>query len=168
MWLIPKSAFSRSVPEAACSMKDLSLDSSCLAFKAGFYVHLSGTPTLRQLSWRGWRIRAWSRFLFGPATLRDADGSGFVDWWIALWRDFPASRGAPPESAKAPTTSGGCGPESLASFRKLNLGFAGSKMSRDLFQPAQNRTSTLCGKLTCLSEFGRRSANKRWQTAPTA
>lgn len=124
-------------------MKDLSLDSSCLAFKAGFYVHLSGTATRRQLSWRGWRIRAWSRFLFGPETLRMQDGDDGLTAWIASLPASPASPGAQLESAKAKVTKDGCGPEFFESFRKRNRGFASLKTCRDLFLEEGSNPSLL-------------------------
>lgn len=124
-------------------MKDLSLDSSCLAFKAGFYVHLSGTPTRRQLSWRGWRIRAWSRFLFGPETLRMQDGDDGLTAWIASSPGSPASPGLQLESAKAKATKDGCGPEFFESFRKQNRGFASLKTCRDLFLEEGSNPSLL-------------------------
>lgn len=100
------------------------------------WVTSSGTPTLRRLSWQGWKNRPWSRLLFGQETLRMSDGSPGVERWISSQRGSPASRGRPPESSRAPTTSGGSGLPSWMSFARWNRGWYSLKTSGDLFQAA--------------------------------
>lgn len=66
-----------------------------------------------------------------------------MERWIALWRDFPASRGAPPESRPEKTTSAGYGLTSLAQFQKLNRHCAGSRTCPDLFLGVDSNPSLL-------------------------
>lgn len=67
MWLIPATSC-HSVRASECSTKDCASDSTGLASGREFWLTLSGTPTPRPYSWRGWKTRAWSARLFGAAT----------------------------------------------------------------------------------------------------
>jgi hypothetical protein len=65
------------------------LNSSCL--KRELSVTLSGTPTLRPISWPGWRTRPWMRLLSGITSRPSVAGAG-VGRWISSLRATRASR----------------------------------------------------------------------------
>ncbi len=114
MWLIPQSLASALASE--CSMKGYVPDSGISADKAAFWAMSSGTPTLRQSSWQGWKARRWSRHLFGPATFRTCDGSNLLAGWTSSARASRASRTAWPEVAKESMTTAGYGLQSQSAF----------------------------------------------------
>lgn len=76
---------------------------------------LSGTPTQRPLSWRGWKTRPWSQRLSGTIS-RPSMAQRGVDAWISSLRASRASRGATPDPDSEPTTNDGSGPQSRGSF----------------------------------------------------
>jgi len=114
VWLIPQSLASALASE--CSMKGYVPDSGISADKAAFWAMSSGTPTLRQSSWQGWKARRWSRHLFGPATFRTCDGSSLLAGWTSSARASRASRTAWPEVAKESMTTAGYGLQSQSAF----------------------------------------------------
>ena len=84
------------------------------------WVTLSGMPTLRPSSWRGWRTRGWRKLLSGTTSPPSTAARG-VESWISSLRDSRASLPARQESGSGLTTSGGSGPrssESSASARR--------------------------------------------------
>ena len=110
---------------------NLDFHSSCHCV---WQVPLSGTPSPRPCSWRGWKARPWSRRLFGAAT-----SPGWTPPPLSAStssrQGFPASRGAPPGAAGASPTSGGYGPPSPASSVTASPGSSFSKTS-PAFSPA--------------------------------
>src|SRR6185437_345762 len=108
MWLIPTSIFSRFAPARRCSMREF----AALYPRRGLFVTSSGTALPRLFCWRGWRMRRWSRHLFGADALKISPRGSGAEPWIALLLASRASPGAPPESNKATPTSGGYGPPS--------------------------------------------------------
>lgn len=144
MWLIPPSLLCPSARESECWTRDFCSGSNTTPEgPVLWWVTVSGKAMQRPSSWRGWRTRPWSRHLFSSETSRTRIGGCGVARWIALWRDSRANLGAPQGSAKELTTTAGCGPQSLASFQKLNRHCAGSKTCLDLFQAADLSSSCL-------------------------
>lgn len=91
MWLLPSSP---SVP----ATQDSSSQYTSPAPDHEWWLTLSGKPTQRPSSWRGWRTRPWSRLLFGAETSptwtpRCSEVSGWSP------PGSPASRGAQPVKA---------------------------------------------------------------------
>lgn len=80
------------------------------------YVTLSGKPTPRPVSWRGWKTRPWITRLFGttlpPSTLQRG-----VDSWISSLRETRASQTASPARDSEPTMTDGSPSISCASYR---------------------------------------------------
>ncbi len=114
MWLIPTSLASALASE--CSTKALPQDCEPSESGLALWVTSSGTPTLRQYSWRGWQARRWSRHLFGPGTLRRSDGNSLLAAWTSSARDSRANRTPWPEPEKEPTTAAGYGRLSQTAF----------------------------------------------------
>ena len=84
------------------------------------YVTLSGKPTPRPVSWRGWKTRPWITRLFGttlpPSTLQRG-----VDSWISSLRETRASQTASPARDSEPTMTDGSPSISCASSMKAGL-----------------------------------------------
>src|SRR5438132_285978 len=59
------------------------------------WLTLSGKPTQRPLSWRGWKTRPWIGHLFGTIS-RPSTATLGADSWISSLRDIPASHSVPP------------------------------------------------------------------------
>lgn len=118
MWLFIPNESCRSVPASAGSMKDCSLDSPISDSTAGLWLTLSGMPTQRPFSWRGWKNRVWSQRLLQTAsrTLTSGFADSLTSWLLA----FPASRGAAPDSKPESTTNDGCGPRSWTASGECN------------------------------------------------
>ena len=136
MWLVPSSAQSDSAPGSECLTRGCIPLSTISESNLGLWVTSSGTPSLRQASWHGWKNRAWSQRLFGPATLKMSDGNPGMAAWISSWRDSPASPGAPRASKKALTTPVGYGLPLQTPFAVRERGAWHSKTCADLFQEA--------------------------------
>lgn len=81
------------------------------------WVTLSGTPTQRPCSWRGWRTRPWIGFLSGT-TCRPSTAARGAARWISSLPGSPASRSAPPAGARVPRTNGGSGRTSPGSSKR--------------------------------------------------
>lgn len=105
MWLIPPSMSSAFAPGQRCSMKEF----ASLCPRRGLWVTSSGKASLREFSWRGWRMRRWSQHLFGADLLKISERGSGVEQWTASLRDSRASRGAPLESSTDSPTTDGCG-----------------------------------------------------------
>jgi hypothetical protein len=95
-------------------------------------VMLSGTPTPRPFSWRGWKKRPWISLLSGT-TLRPSEASRGVASWISSLRASRASRSASPESAADSLTSAGSGPTSPESFARWDHATSSWRTSRRWF-----------------------------------
>ena len=104
---------SRSVPELVASN---SVSGSHSATGTELCVMLSGKPTLRPLSWRGWKTRPWIRLLSGTISDPSTAQRG-VDAWTSSLRASRASRTATPENSAGTTTNERSGHTSSASSR---------------------------------------------------
>ena len=101
---------------------DSSLDSNSPSPDTALFVTLSGTPTQRPFSWRGWKTRPWVTRLSG-VTLSASTASRGVELWLAGL--FQADSRVPispwpveePDSMEQPPASG---PNMLESFAKWN------------------------------------------------
>ncbi len=98
------------------------------------FVTLSGTPTQRPLSWRGWMRRDWIGRLSGltcaPLTLCRG-----VDAWISSLPAFPVSHSAQPASGEGLTTNGTCGPMPDGSSLRWDRDSCSWRTSPTLFEP---------------------------------
>jgi hypothetical protein len=83
------------------------------------FVMLSGTPTRRPPSWRGWKTRPWIRLLSGMTCSPSTAARGVASW-ISSLRASRVSRGAAPGSGKGRMTTVGSGRLSSASFATWN------------------------------------------------
>ena len=94
-----------------------------------WWLTLSGKPTRRPSSWRGWKTRPWHRLLFGAETSQTwTPRCSAVSGWSP-----PAShvsRGAAQARAEGLTTSGGSGLTSLGSFATWDPDSSAWKTSR--------------------------------------
>lgn len=95
----------------------------------GLWVTSSGKPTLRPLSWPGWKTRRWLRRLYGtisdPSTA-DRGAAAFISSLPAI----PASRSASPESAEGVTIPGTSGRRSQGSSTRSDPNGSSSRTSR--------------------------------------
>lgn len=78
------------------------------------WLVLSGTPTRRPFSWRGWVRRDWIKRLSGMSLNRSTAQRG-VDEWISSLPVSPANRSARPVSVAELTMTVGSGPRSPGS-----------------------------------------------------
>lgn len=101
MWLIPDQLFFAYSQESGCCQKEFAY--ACPT--VGLRPFLNGKPTPRPSSWRGWKIRAWSRRLFGAATFAISTENNFVEWWICSALGRRVSRTVAPANAKATQTA---------------------------------------------------------------
>jgi hypothetical protein len=132
VWLVP----STSCPSARaseCSKPACPPDSNTSDTPRAWWVTVSGTPSLRPVSWRGWKTRAWSRLLFGAATSKTWTPNLCGGTLTSSRPASPASRGAPPVSSREPTTPAGSGRQSRESSETRNLVWSSSKTSPALF-----------------------------------
>lgn len=81
------------------------------------YVTLSGKPSARLLSWRGWKTRPWIRLLSGTIFSHSTAARG-VESWISSLRGSLVSPGQSPELSEEPTTNAGYGLILCGSFAK--------------------------------------------------
>jgi len=96
MWLhLPPSVSSPSSPASADSTSESRSPSPELAL----WLTLSGKPTQRPISWRGWKNRPWMRLLSGT-TLPPSTVARGVESWIASLAASPALTSLPPGSRK--------------------------------------------------------------------
>ena len=95
------------------------------------WVTLSGTPTQRAASWRGWKTRAWIQLLSGM-TLRPSTAGRGAARWISSLLDSPVKISAPPAAAKgsSPVTAAGSGMKLRVSFAKWDRGSCSWKTSQ--------------------------------------
>jgi len=77
-------------------------------------VTSNGKPTLRPVSWRGWRTRPWIRLLSGTISQPSTATLG-VERWISSLRDSRANHSASLANVKEQPTSVGSGPTSHGS-----------------------------------------------------
>lgn len=97
MWLfVPCPSVAESV--------DLTSDSSSPIPEYEPFVTLSGNPTRRPFSWRGWKNRSWISRLSGTIS-RPSEAKTFADEWISSWEEYPASPTVPRAKGSAKTTN---------------------------------------------------------------
>jgi hypothetical protein len=98
------------------------------------FVTLSGKPTPRPYSWRGWKTRPWMKLLYG-VTLQPSTVKASMDAWIQSHLDFPVptsqSQASKKELSKAHDQDSSLKPAEL--FAKYSQGIFLSKTSQDSF-----------------------------------
>ena len=99
MWHVPRSCLCFQVSE------DLSSAFHSQPEEREYWVTSSGTPTLRQCSWRGWKTRAWSRHLFGAVTSKKWTHAGCAVALTSSAEASPARTSPLPDEAKASAAS---------------------------------------------------------------
>ena len=131
-WLYVPGMDSRSAPAS----EDLSSDSrSPLETTTGAWVTSSGKPTLRPLSWRGWKTRPWIRRLSGTIS-KPSLANRSLEKWISSLPDSRASRGRSQASKKERKTNAGSGPALTESFAIYDRASCGWKTSLGFFGAA--------------------------------
>ena len=96
MWLhIPFGSF----PSSPAS-EDSTSESRSPSPELALWVTLSGNPTQRPLSWRGWKTRPWIRLLSGTTSPASMAARGVASW-IASLAASPARTSPPPAGRKA-------------------------------------------------------------------
>ena len=90
------------------------------------FVTLSGTPTQRPYSWRGWTTRPWIERLSGTISQPLTAQRGAAEW-ISSLPVSPAPTFLPLESDKAQPVSTGYGRTSRESFEKSHREWCCSK-----------------------------------------
>lgn len=109
MWLhIPQSRSSVSAPAVQCSISEWRSACERSGSNPEFYVTLSGKPTLRPYSWRGWESRPWITLLSTP-TLSPSQQSDLLESWLEEeWssREYHAL-GTPSQASDSSSTTNG-------------------------------------------------------------
>jgi hypothetical protein len=132
VWLYVPSGAWRSAPEPAGSSWKFGSPS---APATALWPTLSGTPSPRPFSWRGWRTRPWIKLLSGTTWPPSTADRGVADW-ISSLPASPARPSAPPAAGGASRTTGGSGPTSPGWFAKQRHGSCSSSRCRDCwYQP---------------------------------
>jgi len=131
MWLLPKqlqSPSSASPPESGGS------SSGCgsPACEHAWYVPLSGIPTPRPCSWRGWKTRPWIQHLFGAATYRTSMPDHLREWVSSLLAT-PALGSPRLASDWGSETPDGSGPRSQELSLSVGLHTSSSRTSAVIF-----------------------------------
>ncbi len=154
----------------------LNSESDWPSLPLGPFVSLSGTPTQRAFSWRGWKTRPWIRLLSGMTFSPSTAQSG-VGRWISSLPDSRASRGAAPGSGRGATTSGGSGRGSLGSFGTYPPGSSSLRTSPGLFPEEDSSPSSVTwprsgsmrsGRLFVRPRLGLRTSGSGCSSWPTA
>lgn len=121
MWITP----------ACCHSSQGSVASSLPADSCGplpaAWVTLSGTPTLRPSSWRGWKTRPWSERLFTSATFATWTEASCAAGLTSSPPDSRAPRCQQPANGLVRLTVDGSGPKSSVSSEKSSRGSSSSK-----------------------------------------
>ena len=103
---------------------------------------LSGTPTRRPFSWRGWAKRDWIKLLFGTISKPLMAQRG-VDEWISSLPVSPASRSRRPAASEGLTMNVGSGPTLPGSSATWNPDTCSWKTSQGLFVLDYPKFSTI-------------------------
>ena len=104
MWLIPPSISPVSSRASECSTKACEPPLNGSDTEPALRVCVSGIPTPRPFSWRGWQTRAWSRALFSAATCQTSTEAAGLEPWISSLRDRPVSHSVAPGGSGATAT----------------------------------------------------------------
>ncbi len=105
------------------------------------WVTLSGKPSQRPASWRGWKKRSWIQLLSGTTSRPSMADRGAAEW-ISSLGGTPASRSALLEDVAALMTRGTCGLISDASSERSSPPGASLRTSRDTYLWALKRSTT--------------------------
>lgn len=111
MWLLPPSESSKSTQGSRASRSA----SAWPEPTSRLWVLLSGKPTARPFSWRGWRSRPWIVLLSGAANFKTFRTANSAARSTSSRPASRASRGATQAARKGKRTSGGSGPTSETS-----------------------------------------------------
>lgn len=128
------------VPESLDLNSESSSQPNTSESNTAAWCTLSGKPSPRPLSWRGWRARPWVKLLSGM-TLRPSTASRGVELWILSLAATHANPSASPVASAAKTTPGTSGPRSSASSRKLNPNGVSLKMWETTFDLDSEKSS---------------------------
>lgn len=160
MWLyIPGT--SPSSPSAPVSA-DSNSESTSPVPEPELWVSLSGKPTQRPLSWRGWKSRPWIRLLFGT-TLSPSTVDRGLDEYLSSLPVFHASPSVSPASAKASPMIDGSGTTSSESFAKWHPDSSSWKTSQDCFSfVAELAESSVTWPKWGSTRSGAASERQRW------
>lgn len=183
MWLAPSSLQRAFAAESAGSTKACAPDSNGSASIIALRCCVSGKPTLRPSSWRGWKTRAWSRALFGAVISPTSTGDRFADWWTSQLRACRASPTAPLASNADSTTSAAMATEavqsrtSCESWPSVSPPWCSSKTSLPGFEAdgfdlsernyAEWVTSSLSRSLSLRSRLARATSGSGFSSWPT-
>jgi len=133
MWLhLPRSIASVCAPESADWISPCNWPLNSSAGSRELFVTLSGKPTPRPLSWRGWKTRPWMMRLSGM-TFAPSTASRGVAAWIASLPATPASLSVAPANDWLNSIRATFGPRWIASLARHNLGSSSSKMLAPTF-----------------------------------
>lgn len=126
MWLHVPHSTSVPVTEASSSPSDLT--------GIELFVTLSGTPTQRPLSWRGWKRRTWIKHLSGTIS-QPLTATRGVTAWISSLPVCPASRSQSQAAGKASTIRDTFGRTHEESSARFDLGSCSWRTFPTLFEP---------------------------------
>lgn len=139
MWLYIPSTPLSCAPVAGCSALEPVSASKCSAIEPVVCVTSSGKPTLRPLSWRGWKTRLWINRLSGMTLAPSTAARGMVSW-IASLRESRAKETALPGNAYSATTREIAGRERGESFATLIPDCSSSKTFTASLFPTESTT----------------------------
>ncbi len=125
MWLYVPSA---SAPDTAGSISEC----ASLSPEPVLWPTLSGTPSARPCSWRGWKTRPWIARLSGTISRPSTAELGVVRW-ISSLRDSRVSPCPSPASEPRKRTAVGSGLTSLGSFATWDRDSSSWRTCADLF-----------------------------------
>jgi len=131
MWIIPPSLEFHYAPASACSTKE----SSSLFPEPALRVMSSGKVTLKPVSWRGWKKRAWSQRLFGAIHWNPSLPDSLLGELLGSQPGSRASHTRLREDAGALPMNAGSGTPSRTSFAELGRDLCFWKTSAVSFLP---------------------------------
>lgn len=139
------------------------------------WVTLSGKPSRRPLSWRGWKARAWISLLIGTISRPSMAVRGAARWILSL-PDIHASHFPSPESERGKRTSGTSGPKFSESFARYDRASRSLKTCQDTFGWDSTESSLTLpkqgsmrsGELSARQESGHRTSGRGSSAWPTA
>jgi hypothetical protein len=159
---------------SAQDTEDSSLPSDLQESHAEPYVTLSGIPTQRPISWRGWQRRTWIALLSGTISRPSIANRG-ADEWIASLPVSHANHLALRETRTELTTNAGSGLPSSGSFVTWDQDLFSWKTSPDLFGEVCHSSSVIlptsgsmrngaCSARPRLAHHTNASASGSWPT----
>lgn len=163
MWLhLPRSIASACAPEPADWISPSGWPLNASASTRELFVTLSGKPTLRPLSWRGWKTRPWMMRLSGMTFAPSTAARGVAAWIVSL-PATPASLSPAPANDWLRRIRDTFGPRWIASLAKLNLGSSSSKMLAPTFAWDSELSDEICSDEATLL---RRDCSQRQKSVP--